>query len=405
MNRVFFASRLGAVLGIGTIGVACGGKVIFEASSGAGTTGVGGAGTSGASGPTTSNTTGAVTGGTTGSGCTAVPKLANEQVQNVCFNKGSSCPPISDPTLPSELTTVIDAGATCPDYRTVDSVACANPTATACCYTVITKPNCQLGRPFRVDDEARAAAATKRADWCDRIAPTPVEALGDAARADLAVRWTRDALAEHASIAAFARVTLELLAVGAPAHLVRDTQAAMGDEIRHAEQSFALASRYAGRSIGPDTLPIGVEAPSTSLAAIAASTVRDGCIEETISALVAAEARDAATDPQVRATLTEIAADEAHHAELAWRTVDWALSIGGPDVARSVANAFEQHLVLPERSSDASTPHLRAHGQLSGAEKANVRADAVLNLLRDAARALLAKHDPALSPVVAPQMV
>ncbi len=70
-------------------------------------------------------------------------------------------------------------------------------------------------------------------------------------REALGAAWLRNALMEHASIAAFARFTLELLAVGAPADLIRDSNAAASDETRHAELCFALASEYLGESEGP----------------------------------------------------------------------------------------------------------------------------------------------------------
>ena len=59
---------------------------------------------------------------------------------------------------------------------------------------------------------------------------------------------------EHASIAAFARFSLELLAFGAPPDLVEQAQAAMADETRHAKLCFALAGAYAERPIGPGAL-------------------------------------------------------------------------------------------------------------------------------------------------------
>ncbi len=65
---------------------------------------------------------------------------------------------------------------------------------------------------------------------------------GSPERAALGAAWLRNALMEHASVAALARFTLELLAVGAPADLIRDSNAAASDETRHAELCFALAA-------------------------------------------------------------------------------------------------------------------------------------------------------------------
>ena len=61
---------------------------------------------------------------------------------------------------------------------------------------------------------------------------------------------------EHASVAAFARFTLHLMSLGAPAALVERSNAALADETLHAKLAFAIASGYAGRAIGPGPLAI-----------------------------------------------------------------------------------------------------------------------------------------------------
>src|SRR5688572_10054793 len=80
--------------------------------------------------------------------------------------------------------------------------------------------------------------------------------LFDSARERAAEYWANAGLFEHASVAAFARFALQLLALGAPADLVASAQAAMADEIEHARLCFGLAWRYRGRSVGPSALPI-----------------------------------------------------------------------------------------------------------------------------------------------------
>jgi len=55
-------------------------------------------------------------------------------------------------------------------------------------------------------------------------------------------RWLEQGQAEHASVAAFNRASLSLMAVGAPARIIRDTQIAAVEEVRHAELSFSLAA-------------------------------------------------------------------------------------------------------------------------------------------------------------------
>lgn len=69
--------------------------------------------------------------------------------------------------------------------------------------------------------------------------------------------WTRVGLMEHASVAAFSRFSLQLMALGAPSDLLQKSHEAAADEIRHARDAFALAGHYAGRPVGPGVMPMG----------------------------------------------------------------------------------------------------------------------------------------------------
>jgi hypothetical protein len=115
-------------------------------------------------------------------------------------------------------------------------------------------------------------------------------------------------------------------------------------------------------------------------------------VGETVAAIVAAEQHARATDPAARAALAEIAADEAFHAELAWRTVAWAVAAGGSEVLAAVDKAFEEALasgvgtaVSPGRTSR----HMEAHGRLDEAIRAQVAASALAEVVAPCARALL----------------
>jgi hypothetical protein len=169
-------------------------------------------------------------------------------------------------------------------------------------------------------------------------------------RAALARQWTRAALAEHASIASFARFSLQLLAVGAPPDLLSEACAAAADEVRHAEICFALASRYAGRAVGPGPLAIEGSLPAkTELLEMTLSLVGEGCIGETIAAVQAAVDASSTRDPVVQACQREIAQDEQRHATLAWRALAWALPrLDAPARAR-VAALFAETAARPDR--------------------------------------------------------
>ena len=63
-----------------------------------------------------------------------------------------------------------------------------------------------------------------------------------------AARFARMAVEEHASIAAFARTICQLMALGAPARLLADTQRALGDEIEHATSCLSWVEALGGEA-------------------------------------------------------------------------------------------------------------------------------------------------------------
>jgi hypothetical protein len=169
------------------------------------------------------------------------------------------------------------------------------------------------------------------------------------------------ALDEHASVAAFARATLQLMSLGAPPALLARVQQAALDEIDHARRSFALASRFAGEARGPSALPDALAViPKVDLAALAVDTLREGCLGESVAADLAAAALADARDPEVRATLAVIARDERAHAALAWDVVAWCVEAGGEDVRRALAEALRAMPTPPQRPGAAAT--LRDYG-------------------------------------------
>jgi hypothetical protein len=237
---------------------------------------------------------------------------------------------------------------------------------------------CAIGRPFLIEDEARMAPIARRADWSQkRIAPC-LEGLDDALCNELASAWEHTARMEHASIAAFARFSLQLLALGAPPDLVERTNRAMVDETKHARAAFALASAYRGKPVGPGPLPIGGALDGDiDAAAIIRLVIREGCVGETVAAVEAGEAEESAIDPVVRSVLAEIASDESEHAELAWRTVRWALEAFGDDVRAAVLEEIQLlEGELRGASSAALSPRdeaLLRHGVVTSEARATMR--------------------------------
>jgi hypothetical protein len=228
--------------------------------------------------------------------------------------------------------------------------------------------------------------------WTTRATPN-LAGLDPLRRAALAEHWSRNGLMEHASVAAFARFTLELLALGAPADLVQGAQRALGDEIAHAELCFGLAGAYAGHAVQPGPLPIQGALAELSLVAVAGTAIAEACVGETLAAVEAAEACEHTRDPEVRAVLKRIAADESRHAEFGWKFLRWVIAKAAP-AEREQLRRLTSRLVATEleRARDTvclhTEPDLLAHGVLTPALRNEVHRAALEQLISPLARAL-----------------
>ncbi len=294
----------------------------------------------------------------------------------------------------------------------IDTFACQEPADTCFSNADCTGPcniingysrecttgGCAIGRPFLVDDVARVAALRGRSDWCAAGLRPALNQLEPVVRQRLAEEWTRAAQLEHASIAAFARFMLELLAFGAPAELVSETARAIDDERRHAKLCFALASAYAGEAIGPAALDVDGAIGAPDLGHSLSTAIREGCVGETVAALEAAELAERVSDPVLREVLEGIAGDEKRHAELAWKFVKGALG-ERPELATVVSS----ELLRVQSEVDAcealtTTPahhHLARAGVAPAALKAAVRVEALRRIVLPGLCALVAQAQAA----------
>jgi len=253
---------------------------------------------------------------------------------------------------------------------------------------------CAIGRPFLVEDAPRLATLAARADWLER-APDPLRTdIESSLRARLADQWTSVALMEHASIAAFARFTLQLISLGAPASLIERATAAMADETKHAKACFAVASSYAGEPLGPGRLAIERSLDESSLQAIVLNAIREGCVGETIAAIEARESAEYAVDPALRELLLQIGADESRHAELAYRFVKWALAEAGPELERAVRREFAALAAevspgpRPRNDQDEAPP---CHGIVPDGLRQLIREQAITQVILPCSRALFTR--------------
>jgi hypothetical protein len=233
------------------------------------------------------------------------------------------------------------------------------------------------GRPFLIEATARLAPTTSRRDWSADHTPS-VAQLSAAERASQAEHWSRLGQMEHASIAAFARFSLQLLSLGAPPELVEACTNALADETAHTKLCFGIASAYAGRAIGPGPLDISGSLDVASLEDIVDLVIAEGCFGETSAALEALEAADDATDPVIRAAYTQIAADEQRHAELAFHFVRWALVQNDVTIRSRIEGVIAMPSYRDASALSVAVPCLQALLQATPPAPAAARAPAGL---------------------------
>lgn len=126
---------------------------------------------------------------------------------------------------------------------------------------------------------------------------------------------------EAASVIAFERLACELNTHGAPLELIDEAITARGDEVRHALVLGQLARLHGGEPVAPTVAGLTPRA----LPWIAIENAVEGCVRETYGALVAGYQSEHAQDPRLRATMAEIAEDEARHAAFAHRVQRWIM--------------------------------------------------------------------------------
>lgn len=290
-----------------------------------------------------------------------------------------------------------------------------------CCY-LVGSISCE-GRPLLVHGEARLAEvlagpsawssappareATHR-DFAAALAALDAAALPAELRERLARRWGERGRNEHASVASFGRFSMSLMALAAPPALVEAAHRAAIDEVDHARFCLALASAYAGEPLGFGALRVdGAFAAIDSLEAAAVATVIEGCVGETLAAIEMAATAAQARPPAVRLALTAIAEDEARHAELGWAFARWALGMGDARLAVQVRAAFEAAMRRAIEGAEAGGDELPAeYGFLPAAELTRLRRQAVAEVIRPAAAALVAgRLRAAIATAAAPDAV
>ncbi|UXI67743.1 hypothetical protein [Tahibacter amnicola] len=162
--------------------------------------------------------------------------------------------------------------------------------------------------------------------------------------------WLRDGIVDLASIAAFSRLSMQLMRHGAPPHLIEGCHRAALDEVRHAQHCFALARRHGTGTIEAGVFPAldGTRVPRISKADLAVDSFVEGGLWESFAATLHAAGARAAEEPELAALLAQISTAERAHVELAWDIVAWSLSSDTDSVAPKLRAAAAKLPLEPD---------------------------------------------------------
>ena len=273
--------------------------------------------------------------------------------------------------------------------------------SSACCYvTWIACGGRGGGRAYRPSLMPIVARITSRDDW----APVTLVVAGSkstplATDHALGNEWAADAALEHASVASFSRLALQLMALQAPAELLARSLRASLDEIEHARSAYSIASALLGHRVGPGELAAPTNIP-TDRETLLLETVFDGCIGELAATYEAQALATSSADARIRKHHAKVARDEMRHAELAFNILGWLLADAcahesNAEILAGLAQLLEAELHALERVSITTDEKRRQAGRPDANLQAQARRRAIgevvlpciRNVLREGARA------------------
>lgn len=133
----------------------------------------------------------------------------------------------------------------------------------------------------------------------------------------------RGAKVEGIAAFAFDRLADELAVFGAPSSLVDQARVSAAHEREHCEAMSGLARRW-----GHDVSLVESQAfASRTLADIVIENAGEGCVRETLGAVVMAYQSQHAADSAVREALAKIAREEEEHSAWSWSLDAWARTV------------------------------------------------------------------------------
>jgi len=175
---------------------------------------------------------------------------------------------------------------------------------------------------------------------------------------DLAEYWETVALTEHASVASFSKVSMDLLANGAPPHLLTQTHQAAIDEVKHAQVALEIARGYGSRmTIGKLPVP---RLETGNMGEIAKSAWVEGVLGETCAVAESYKALAKKNPSRISSYHRMVMEEELTHAALALRTAVWAYSnVEGRKVLDDVLSDVPEECDMRKQAHEILAPYVR----------------------------------------------
>lgn len=161
--------------------------------------------------------------------------------------------------------------------------------------------------------------------------------------------------------------SLQLMAVGAPAELIRRAHLAAIDEVKHAQISFTLASLLHPNDLHSSPRPFDRPLDltiSNDFLSMCIATAREGAVDEMMSTFITAIELDSINQyeiPEISELLKVIIEDESRHAFLAWETLAWCVQTSN--------SSFNMQQVLNDSIIELFEERIRSFGVKSDVEE------------------------------------
>jgi hypothetical protein len=224
----------------------------------------------------------------------------------------------------------------CDNSESFNPAICHPNTDTWVCLEV---EECSVGRPILEDEKAQVALSIESRGWID--SELKIHELTQELSMQLGAHWLKIAELEHSSVASFNRFSLQLMHLGAPAHLVLETQKAGYDEVLHAQKAYQIASRFLGKAMGPGPFTALNSTLDFDKQVIINQLIDEACFGETLGVAEVREAIQWTHDEEIRKHLIQVEEDESRHAQLAWSTLSWLV-----DQSAQTQNEAEHYVSL-----------------------------------------------------------